>query len=155
MITQIFRISKVNVKVKLNIFATFCTLNALFNFAAWVEIDGKFKAKPRHRSQKGANGIKKLIENLHLIIYQYSGTLVHNGPPDILMFTDSQIDKRKGDRAVNGTKEVIRGIKTRVEPGLTLTSTFVTKTKRVCLGYSGFLSTNLELNTIMIMKRLK
>jgi len=32
------------------------------------------------------------------------------------MFTDSQIDKRKDQRVVNGTKEVIRGMKTRVEP---------------------------------------
>jgi hypothetical protein len=44
------------------------------------------------------------------------GTLLHNVLPDILTFTDSQIDKLKGYRAVKGTKEVISGMKTRVEP---------------------------------------
>ena len=50
----------------------------------------------------------------HLITYQ--GTLLHNDLPDILVFTDSQIDERKGYRAANGTEKVIRGTKTPVEP---------------------------------------
>jgi len=38
-------IKKVNVKVKLNLSVTFCPLNALFNFAAWVGFCRKFKNK--------------------------------------------------------------------------------------------------------------
>ena len=41
----------------------FHPLNALFNFAAWVVFCKKFKTKLRHRSQKGANGRNKMIEN--------------------------------------------------------------------------------------------
>ena len=48
-----------NVKVKLNLFVTFCPLNALFNFDARVGFCRKFKTRLRHRSQKGANDRKK------------------------------------------------------------------------------------------------
>jgi hypothetical protein len=43
-------------------------------------------------------------------------TSTDNDLPDILVFTDSQIDERKGYRAANGTEKVIRGTKTPVEP---------------------------------------
>jgi hypothetical protein len=80
------------VKVKLNLFVTFWPLNALFNFAAWVGFCKKFKSKLRHRPLKGANG-SFFFRKLTLVIYP--GTLLHNGLPDILVFTDSHIDKRK------------------------------------------------------------
>ena len=57
------------------------------DFVGNSKLDGEIDHK------RGQTIEKKMIENWHLIIYQ--GTLLHNGLPDIMVFTDSQIDKRK------------------------------------------------------------
>ena len=108
-----FQIIKSECESQTQFICHFCPLNSLFNFAAWVGFYKKFKSKLRHRPLKGANG-RIFFRKLTLVIYP--GTLLHNGLPDILLFTDIQIDKRKDKTAVNGTKEVIRGRTTRVEP---------------------------------------
>jgi len=56
--------------VKLNLFVTFCPLNALFDSAAWVGFCRKFKTKLRHRSQEGANGRKYIRGRYFITVYR-------------------------------------------------------------------------------------
>ena len=76
-----FQIIKSECESQTQFICHFLTIYALFNFAAWVGFC-------RTSVTKGGQTVDNLII--------YPGTLLHNGLPDILVFTDSQIDKRKG-----------------------------------------------------------
>ena len=69
-----------------SIYLSFFAHQMLFNFAAWVGFC-------RTSVTKGGQTGDFVLENWHLIIY--AGTLLHNDQPDILVFTDNQIDERK------------------------------------------------------------